>query len=692
MFDAKHFDELHGTMSNMHPYVTNEHVHGLMIFWDLFYFESAENYTRQGADIASDANLAGATEARHVNSIQRCYGDVFCCEFGIFDTSWLCDNYDYSMGWDDVCDDFDYWVAYHESFRNMREGEDGWEPRKSQTGVFYTPKVGVDHVVTTLRDHILDAQSIIDPSMGCGGFVIAAFELLAETMEPVEALGRVYGVDTDPIAVSLVRYWFCKRLGVEHAQTIAEHFVLGDAIRGLVRLKTFTRLYPQDVQTLLDGGHVEVLDSDDVIHWFSDFCHIAAQKGFDMVIGNPPWHAMSLDETNAIEWKEFPVHAGKGRQDLWRLFTERSTQLIKPGGVVAFVVPSSLSSQHSSQSLRKHLRKHGNVFVLDEFNEEELFPNVHKGAAFFAWQRAAVQGDVSLGKRGRIEDGQIILERSQASIDDVFVDDKEPDTMFQSVFDIRRGVQDSKARKVPWQRETLLSDAHFDDPAQVWLKFDTEPVPFHVAQGVTPFFICRSFCERSKKQWSYGKRSARFGEYKLRWSPPNLLAKSDQFETIAVKAKMSPIARRRLIAAPCESGEYGLDSVVFVRIPRETYSKWFVLGLLNSDHLERVVRRNHPATTNLGIGKLPFRDIEPTDPLYNEIASCAKQLYELRKAHHETIDAQERIALGVDDLETLKAVDRLDSLLLSDGGTEWAQESPAILERLNRAVDEYYTR
>jgi hypothetical protein len=612
-------------------------------------------------------------------------------------------------------------TAFYETYCGYRFDGQQWQKRKNQQGVFYTPKPGVDYAIQTIQAQLDDAQSVLDPSMGCGAFVMAVFEYYCQSMTELEALERVYGVDIDPYAVSLVRIWFCRRVGVEHAGTVASHFRLGDSIHGMAWFQTFVDTHPDEAKAF----DLSVLDRSSVV-WFADFYDVALTKGFDVIVGNPPWHMMNIDEIKTFERAigiEYPVHCGKGRADLWRLLVERCTWLLKPGGTMALYVPWSLRTQRDERYLRAYLVEKGNVETLVVFGNRVMFPSVSKGTILFTWQRAAPQGLVRYDDKATVVDGTVVANLVDVDISEVFPNHQQDQTKFSDVFKIKRGLQDDRnARVVPWMRDTHMRNAHFDTLEDAQEAFDRDIVPFHTAQGVLPFGIYRGFAERHKSRWRYGSNSKKAGQSKLRHAPAGLVPIMEGYESIVVKAKMSPSCKRRLIAAPCNSEDYGTDSVCFVHVPPLSYSPLFVLGLLNSDYLEQVINKNHPTTSSLNIGKLPFRQLEtleqpenlsldlplPNDPVYayHVIIQCSRQLIDLRNAVTQALYHEERMRLGVDRLDQLTTDQRLDreTLLQAPEDPEqldahnatlqarnnWKTQSIEVYKVLNQAVDVYY--
>jgi hypothetical protein len=109
------------------------------------------------------------------------------------------------------------------------------------------------------------------------------------------------------------------------------------------------------------------LERDGAVPFFSfeaHFADVAQRGGFDLVAGNPPWVRAERLPARVREtlvaryscWR--PAGAGSGfahLPDLAVAFTERALELVRPGGVVALLVPAKLASSGYAEALRQRL-------------------------------------------------------------------------------------------------------------------------------------------------------------------------------------------------------------------------------------------------------------------------------------------------------------------------------------------------
>jgi hypothetical protein len=103
-------------------------------------------------------------------------------------------------------------------------------------------------------------------------------------------------------------------------------------------------------------------------HYQSQFADVFADGGFDVVVGNPPWvRAEALPpERRALLAARYPWwrSGGRGfshRPDLSLAFLARAWELIRPGGVVGFLLPAKLATAEYGARARHALAATGTI-------------------------------------------------------------------------------------------------------------------------------------------------------------------------------------------------------------------------------------------------------------------------------------------------------------------------------------------
>ena len=166
-------------------------------------------------------------------------------------------------------------------------------------------------------------------------------------------------------------------------------------------------------------------------HWHLQYPQVLAKGGFDVVLGNPPWERVKLQEqeffaerspeiANAVNaaarkkliaalpteqpqlWQEWCLASrkaegeshvlrqsgryplcGKGDVNTYALFAEHNRTLLGTSGRAGFIVPPGLATDDTTKSFFQDLTARNGLVALFEFeNEEFLFPGIDHRVRF----------------------------------------------------------------------------------------------------------------------------------------------------------------------------------------------------------------------------------------------------------------------------------------------------------------------
>lgn len=229
---------------------------------------------------------------------------------------------------------------------------------RRQSGSHYTPPILTADVVRAALDPLLGeapspemilALRVCDPSMGSGAFLLEVCRYLAYRLRAArggtvtEARREIaerclYGVDCEPFAVDLARMslWLCTHdrpeSGAAPARFLERTLRCGDSLIGAPMRQ-------------LENG---ISTRRDTFDWPIAFPEVFENDGFDAIVGNPPWisyagrAAQPLDpELHRYYQRENPAFFGY--RTLHGLFIYRSAALLRPGGRLGLVVPTSVA-------------------------------------------------------------------------------------------------------------------------------------------------------------------------------------------------------------------------------------------------------------------------------------------------------------------------------------------------------------
>ncbi len=245
-----------------------------------------------------------------------------------------------------------------------------------------TVDLGAIAPLPNLGGHIRQGDALLDPlalagSLGGRGIRIGGPEVrrLAAARRTLFDLAgpakRTALAELGRAEAALARRLFAQAAaGLEQAisevMTVAKDRDLFGRRRGLGRAeRVWLARARQSLRDLRSAARK--LERDGTVPFFSFESHfgdVTGRGGFDVVAGNPPWVRAErlparVRETLAARYSCWrPAGAGAGfahLPDLAVAFTERALELVRPGGVVALLVPAKLATSGYAEPLRQRL-------------------------------------------------------------------------------------------------------------------------------------------------------------------------------------------------------------------------------------------------------------------------------------------------------------------------------------------------
>jgi len=218
-------------------------------------------------------------------------------------------------------------AAYHLSLLYTSLLRPEW---RAKQGVYYTPPALADRLLDQAEAAGLDLSTahVLDPAAGAGAFLVPVTLRLMKIMDGCDAAivvrnisARIRGHEIDPFAA-----WM--------AQVFIEVALL--PVINLAGRRP-------DCITLCNSLETE-------------------EKGrFDLVIGNPPFGRVTLP---AKQRQRF-ARSLYGHANLYGLFTDLAVDLVRPGGLVSLLTPSSFLAGEYFKNLRAVLSRQAPPVALD---------------------------------------------------------------------------------------------------------------------------------------------------------------------------------------------------------------------------------------------------------------------------------------------------------------------------------------
>ena len=240
-------------------------------------------------------------------------------------------------------------------------------PARKRHGVVYTPPLIValilDHVLPPSADE-LAAASICDPACGDGAFLAAAARRILSRLpkhDALPALRRLTGYDIDRRALEQCR----ARLDT----ILSERYPDARIDWNLHERNAFDRASFHG-----DAGR---------------FTHI---------VGNPPYvRVQHLEQAGrqriAGQWNVI-----RGATDLYLVFYELGLDLLRSGGALGYITPSSWLRSDSGAALRRLLAQSHRVNCIIDFGQHQVFDDVTTYTVIAVIQKDGAPADIPVKK------------------------------------------------------------------------------------------------------------------------------------------------------------------------------------------------------------------------------------------------------------------------------------------------------
>ena len=145
-------------------------------------------------------------------------------------------------------------------------------------------------------------------------------------------------------------------------------------------------------------------------HWELAFPEVflpaAGRRGFDVVIGNPPYDVLAEKEAgphvrflkNFIGYDPTLAPSVVGKNNLYKLFICRAIELVRAGGYVGFIVPMPLLGDEQASGVRRLLLQGGTFLQIHGFPQKDnpsrrVFKDAKLSTTVFVYRKSARSGE-----------------------------------------------------------------------------------------------------------------------------------------------------------------------------------------------------------------------------------------------------------------------------------------------------------
>ena len=234
---------------------------------------------------------------------------------------------------------------------------------RARLGAYYTPPALCERLLDMATEAGVDWRSarVLDPACGGGAFLAPVARRMARSFGECGAKvvltsiqRRLAGFERDPFAAWMSEVFLDVTLGELYAE-------------GGTRLKSVVRVCDSLEQT-------------------------PAGEGFDLVVGNPPYGRIKLSPELRHKFRRSLF----GHANLYGVFTDLALRFTRPGGVIAYVTPTSFLAGEYFKALRGLLGREAPPVSIDFLGERKgVFADVLQETLLATYRQG---GDPSAGK------------------------------------------------------------------------------------------------------------------------------------------------------------------------------------------------------------------------------------------------------------------------------------------------------
>ena len=247
---------------------------------------------------------------------------------------------------------------------------------RAKLGAYYTPPALCERLLDMATEAGVDWHSalVLDPACGGGAFLSPVARRMAENLKDCSAKialknieRRLRGFELDPFAAWMSQVFLDATLGDLCCEA-------GIRLRSIVRVCDSLEQVPE-------------------------------HEGFDLVVGNPPYGRVKLSPQLRKKFKRSLF----GHANLYGVFTDLALRFTRPGGVIAYVTPTSFLAGEYFKALRGLLGREAPPTSIDFIGERKgVFADVLQETLLAAYQRGGDPGAgevhfISPGPNGSIE-------------------------------------------------------------------------------------------------------------------------------------------------------------------------------------------------------------------------------------------------------------------------------------------------
>lgn len=146
-----------------------------------------------------------------------------------------------------------------------------------------------------------------------------------------------------------------------------------------------------------------------------DFIKYSSNDFYDLIIGNPPYFVCKKSDVPE-EYEEYIY----GRPNIFGLFILHSLSLLKPSGILAFIVPNSFLNSLYYSKIRNYIKDTCSIIKIDDYSKQNNFMDTDQSTFGLVLQKHIIPIKASECKYSMLMNGNYIFTNDSNILGDIF--------------------------------------------------------------------------------------------------------------------------------------------------------------------------------------------------------------------------------------------------------------------------------
>jgi len=320
-----------------------------------------------------------------------------------------------------LSDIYDLFLGYQLVIKDGEVADELKSEFKKSNGAVTTPTKLVSQVLkSTMPDSYMNNHTasqllslkIIDIACGSGVFLVGVYDYLAKNIEKKIAKGEefpkeyyvllddkivltlegrkaiinqcIYGVDINPEAVEVAKLSLSLKLvDAYRPKDFDAVGILGSQILSGIgtNIKCGNSLVGADIENICPSiaDDLPQLQATNAFAWEESFPQVFAKRGFDLVVGNPPYVEVKNYNAGlpcmASYIKTVYSSSKNGKIDLAIPFIEKGIDILNSQGRLGYIIQKRFFKDQYGKGIRKYLTDAGHYYLngIYDYEENDLF-------------------------------------------------------------------------------------------------------------------------------------------------------------------------------------------------------------------------------------------------------------------------------------------------------------------------------